>query len=621
MAGSAAAWVDLELANTPWYGPDGPTQPLNGEGDLEVQALLFPHHVAFLAGKGIPPRLAIEGGVVSLGEGDEAALVNAGFSDWQIDHMTFPGVLIAIYGLDGKIHLHQYRPDHPFPGRPKYETPKGKQLAIYVHPRSSPLLRDPTERRYFTESPIKAMSLTARGLAALGSMGQYGWKHDGRPLPELDLLAWEQNVVELFPDSDVATNDHVFQGQRELRDALKQRGTNVTCHLIPDVEGRNQGVDDFLGRDGDEDDLLATPVFDFAATHPASPDYQRALERERIRQSATEAVRLERAVIGWTPPEGTVDLEEELAIREQAQRHVIEGWQLEGHNITLVSEFKAGKTTLFDHLMKCLADGEPFLGVHDVRLRGRIAFWNYELTPQQYRAWLREIGVKHQERVTVLHLRGQRLPLTTPEGEAWAVAWLQAHKIEYLIVDTYARAMADCGLDENSNRDVELFVRALDLMKQKAGVASLALSAHTGRAEQEPGREHARGGTRIDDWADVRWILTQQDDIRFISAVGRDINQPERQLIYDSVDRSLRLGEGSRKQARLDADVGRVCGAAAANPGIQTNALVAAMGMNRERATIAIQAAERRGEIRREVDGKAYKHYFIPPEKLKRIGS
>jgi hypothetical protein len=138
------------------------------------------------------------------------------------------------------------------------------------------------------------------------------------------------------------------------------------------------------------------------------------------------------------------------------------------------------------------------------QLKGRVAFWNYELSPAQFNVWLREIGIESNDRAAVLALRGHMLPLTTHVGEDFAVRWLEEREVEFWIVDTFARAMTDCGLDENSNSDIDVLTHALDVIKQRAGVKNLLLSAHTGRMPQEEGKEHSRGGTRLDDWADNR---------------------------------------------------------------------------------------------------------------------
>jgi hypothetical protein len=73
--------------------------------------------------------------------------------------------------------------------------------------------------------------------------------------------------------------------------------------------------------------------------------------------------------------------------------------------------------------------------------------------------------------------------------------------------------------DENSNSDVGVFLDQLDIIKERAGVSNLILPVHTGRA-QEQGIDRARGATRLDDWADVRWLLKKTEDGRFFQLTG-----------------------------------------------------------------------------------------------------
>ena len=200
--------------------------------------------------------------------------------------------------------------------------------------------------------------------------------------------------------------------------------------------------------------------------------------------------------------------------------------------------------------------------------------------------------------------------------------WLLEREVEYWIVDTFARAMRDCGLDENVNRDVEIFTSTLDIIKERAGVRHLILSAHTGRAPQEEGHERSRGATRLDDWADVRWIYTTQDRRRFLRAEGRDVSQPEREVLMNSSDLSLTSGGGDRRTIRLETDVDKVETEVAANPGMTKNQLRERLGpIQHARADAAIAEAKRRGAIEVEPgEGRAQLHYPAPnAHKAKRV--
>ena len=116
---------------------------------------------------------------------------------------------------------------------------------------------------------------------------------------------------------------------------------------------------------------------------------------------------------------------------------------------------------------------------------------------------------EESERLLVLNLRGVSLSLTTPAGRSWLVDHLRAHEAEVIVMDTYGPASAPSLDSENDNAGGRRFLTAFDALKDEAGVKSSVWASHTGRGRHEPGEEHARGATVIDDWADVRLILTK----------------------------------------------------------------------------------------------------------------
>jgi hypothetical protein len=204
--------------------------------------------------------------------------------------------------------------------------------------------------------------------------------------------------------------------------------------------------------------------------------------------------------------------------------------------------------------------------------------FNYEVDDHQYRRWLRESNIHNTDAISILNLRGYRLPAVVPRVEDWIVNWLQEHEIKVWVVDPFARAFVGSGTSENDNTEVGRFLDTLDVIKERAGVTDLILPTHTGRAEFEQGEERARGATRLDDWADVRWFLTKDDDdTRFFRATGRDVDIPEQKLSFNESDRSLRIGGGDRAWEKKRAGENRVVDHVTANPGCSTRSIYAAL--------------------------------------------
>jgi hypothetical protein len=142
----------------------------------------------------------------------------------------------------------------------------------------------------------------------------------------------------------------------------------------------------------------------------------------------------------------------------------------------------------------------------------------------------------------VLHLRGYRLPPHQPARRGLGRALAAERDVAVWVVDPFARAFVGSGTSENDNTEVGRFLDTLDVIKERAGVSELVLPTHTGREEFEEGQERARGATRLDDWADVRWMLTKDDDdVRYFSATGRDVERAPR------ISGASRAKESTRK--------------------------------------------------------------------------
>ena len=73
------------------------------------------------------------------------------------------------------------------------------------------------------------------------------------------------------------------------------------------------------------------------------------------------------------------------------------------------------------------------------KLGGRVLALNYEVTGEQYAAWMDEIGVPH-DRLFVVNLRGRRNLLADEDGRQQLAELIRAQDGEVLIVDPFGRA-------------------------------------------------------------------------------------------------------------------------------------------------------------------------------------
>jgi hypothetical protein len=277
--------------------------------------------------------------------------------------------------------------------------------------------------------------------------------------------------------------------------------------------------------------------------------HRRAVRHElavlRAREEARELLRAEKADREFREPTYTRNLTEQLALPRSPTRFAVDQLLPMGGNALLAAQFKAGKTTFITDLARCWVDQQDFLGRFPIHGQRRVALFNYELSANQYDEWLEQSGIRNTDGVSVLHLRGFRMDIRTPKGEQWITAWLRDHDIGLWVPDPFARAAV--GVDENSNTEVGVWLDTLDIIKERAGVQNSVLPVHTGRAAMESGQERARGATRLDDWADVRWILTKDDQsVRYFRATGRDVEFEEEKLTFDADQRRLTIGGGDR---------------------------------------------------------------------------
>jgi hypothetical protein len=277
--------------------------------------------------------------------------------------------------------------------------------------------------------------------------------------------------------------------------------------------------------------------------------YQQELRRQRARRDARRALAAEAVTVPEFP---TGTLADDLATPAREQRYLVDELCPKDGNVVFVGQFKAGKTAALMGLGKALADGEPYLGFFDTHLEGRVAYLNYELDADMFRAWLRDVGVRNTDRVTApFHLRGRSLPFWTKPVHSGLVEWLQANDVGVLILDPAARAWRPLVEEENSNSQMAAFTEAVDELKHDAGIREVVIATHTGRGVQLEDNERARGATRLEDWMDAGWYLSKdKQGMRWFRATGRDVDVEAVALDWDAGTRQMHFTGTTRADER-----------------------------------------------------------------------
>jgi AAA domain len=385
------------------------------------------------------------------------------------------------------------------------------------------------------------------------------------------------------------------------------------------------------------DGLEPMPDYDDAAddAYEAAIAFHRGvtaeLQKLKIRQAAKDALRAEQ-VGEITIPE-LVRLDDFLARPIDPITHRIDGLWPIGGRVVLAAQWKAGKTTLRDNVIRSLVDGHTFLGVHHVApLPGPVILLDFELDEQTLQRWLADQGYKHPERVHVISMKGRVSTFNILDEK------LRARWVETLAVAGPATIIIDClrpildalGLDEN--REVGRFLGPLDELVAACGAREILLVHHMGH-----GSERSRGDSRLRDWPDAEWRLVRDKDDddptmdnpagpRYFSAYGRDVDHPQTELTYDPQTRHLTIGAdaGTRKasgERRIQTKVmDAILSVVTNQPGINKRALRAACSEHGGWRGSAIDAAaehlQTEGRIRVVKVGQTHLHY---PDNTNRV--
>jgi hypothetical protein len=298
----------------------------------------------------------------------------------------------------------------------------------------------------------------------------------------------------------------------------------------------------------------ATPV---VLDDPDADDYERRAHHERqvaaklhelrVVDEARHRLAVERH--GNLDPPQLLTLRERLARPRPPTSWRIRDWQPAGSRVVLAAQYKSGKTTLVDNLVRCLVDGDDWLGQHEVTpVTGTVVVLDFEMSADQLDDWLRDQNIVNDDRVHVEPMRGRAAAFDLLD-ERTLTGWadlLRSRDASYLVVDCLRPILDALGLDEH--RDAGRFLVPLDRLLTEAGIPDATVVHHMGHTG-----ERSRGDSRIRDWPDVEWRLVRQDDEpgsdRYISGYGRDVDVLESQLAFNPASRHLTLAGGSRRDA------------------------------------------------------------------------
>jgi AAA domain len=250
-------------------------------------------------------------------------------------------------------------------------------------------------------------------------------------------------------------------------------------------------------------------------------------------------------------------LDEFLAVEDEPTRYRVDPLWPVGGRIVAAAQYKAGKTTLRDNIVRALVDKEDFLGAFPVAPPdGRVAIIDDELDEAMLRRWLREQGIVNAGRVAVLPLRGKvgSFDLRDRAVRARWATKLRAVEAGVVLFDCLRPVLDALGLSED--KEAGRFLVHFDALLDEAGLSEGLVVHHMGH-----NGERSRGDSRILDWPDATWTLVRErgedgetaaDARRYFAAYGRDVDVPEGLLTFDRERRRLTLSGGTRRETAAD---------------------------------------------------------------------
>lgn len=401
-----------------------------------------------------------------------------------------------------------------------------------------------------------------------------------------------------------------YAGHLRMRGFTRDEAKKLVSFRLKDCE---QPEGDPFTED-DAADLVDDSFDRWDAPETEEERFQRDVTSEARRLRVLDAARaiVRRESEPEAPPMDACLLDD---IPDEEARYRAEGLIPWEGNVLVVAKRKTGKTTWMHNLTASLRTGEPFLGSLAVSepITGRVGFLNYELPRGLFKRWAHDVGLTSEDLYTV-HLRNRRNPLAHDGDLVTLTRLLAEHDVEVLMVDPLSRAFV--GDNINDTTQMTRFLASLDHLKSAIGAQHVILAAHAGW-----NGDRARNSSVVEDWADSIVTLTRgkvDEEQRFISAIGRDVELAEDRLDWDPVRRRLSLsGQGNRAsladQARVSELADALVRIVEAEPGLAVTEIEERLrrlgfGLRKGDASRAAIYAEGLGRILREKKGRRVEH-------------
>lgn len=371
------------------------------------------------------------------------------------------------------------------------------------------------------------------------------WTYDDGEMKTY-LQTWSEDEPAMITDFN-HTGSHILSKFDAIKRFRCGDDWNNAKALIVEALNLEENVIDRIGRKHWEKYLQSSAEMSPEVRYITDPLFQSQVDAELGSIAAKDLAKARYEEMKFAQegePVKAIRLREFIAHEIPKNKWVVEGLLIKCGKVFFAAKAKAGKTTVCLALLKSLVDGAPFLGKFNVEVpEGRVGYMNLELTDGQMQEWVTRQNIVDQDRVHFWNLRGKPNPFRSIAARNHLIDEIKALGIKTLIIDTFAKIFPG---EANNNSEVNRFLVMLDEVLDKAGVEQLIMLVHAGNDARK-----IRGATALTDHPDGIWYL-YTDDLknRFFSAVGRDVDIPEGQIVYDETTHLSTYSGAGKKVAK-----------------------------------------------------------------------
>jgi P4 family phage/plasmid primase-like protien len=203
---------------------------------------LHPDHQRDLQKSGLTPETVKAAGIYTARPGDIDRLVG-----WHDDRIT-SALVIPYPGIEDFYRLKVFP---PFVGKDghtnKYLQPKETNPCLYIPHKSQASLHNINTPLFVVEGEKKSLKGSQEGLGCVvGIGGVWSWRKNGRVIAQIESIPVKGRKVEIVPDSDWKTDEHINAAVKELRGYFVSRGADVVIVNLPEWGDGKTGLDDYL---------------------------------------------------------------------------------------------------------------------------------------------------------------------------------------------------------------------------------------------------------------------------------------------------------------------------------------------------------------------------------------